>query len=66
MKEQLIKNLISLILGMLDEETMKQFVDKILDVVENQIEKTPNKWDDMVIGGLCGKIREAFDIPDND
>ncbi len=66
MKEKLVQHLVTVLLDIITEENSKKVIDSILDIVENQVEKTENKWDDMVIGGLCGKIREVFEITDND
>jgi hypothetical protein len=46
--------------------TVKQGVDRFLDWVEDNVQKSPNKWDDAAVLPLCKKVREVFDIPDND
>ena len=66
MKELLLKTLISMLLGMLTEKNMRAFIDWILDFAEDAAMNSENKYDDVVILGLCGKIRTVFGVPDND
>ena len=66
MVKQIIINLFGLILAQLKPEILKEVIDKGLDVIEDKVAKTPNKIDDAIVLPLCAKIREAFDIPDND
>lgn len=66
MKHAMLETLMKVIVLFLDEENMKKFADYLLDFVENGVEKSSNKWDDAVVLPLCKKVREAFDIPDND
>lgn len=66
MKDLLLKTLISALLGMLSEKRMRDLVDWILDFAENAALESENKWDDVVILSLCGKIRTVFGVPDND
>ena len=59
---KLLVNAISL----LSEDTMKEAADGILDVIENAVEKSKNTIDDQIVLPICKKVREAFNIEDND
>lgn len=70
MKEKLIAKLISVLIeravAMLTPEKVKELTDKFLDVIEDLVQKSANKYDDVMVLPLCAKIREMADIPDND
>ena len=66
MKKQLLEMLLTLVLGMMKTETIKAFADIALDFIEDMAAKSSNKWDDAVVLPMCAKVREAFDIPDDD
>ena len=40
--------------------------DFLLDIVENLVENSPNKFDDQSVIPLCQKIRETFGIENHD
>ena len=66
MKEMLLSQLFSLAMGMLSEETIRAFADALLDKVEVAIKESENTLDDKIVGLMCARVREVFDIPDND
>ena len=66
MVKGIIIKLFTLILEQLSPDVLKKVVDVGLDIVEDKVAQTPNKIDDAIVLPLCKKIREAFDIPDND
>ena len=66
MKNMLIAQLVSVLLGMLTPELMKKFVDMLLDFVESNVMGSASTLDDKVVLPLCETIRKTFDIPDND
>ena len=66
MKEKLLTHLISILIGSLNSEMLKGFVDVILDYVENYVQTSETKIDDAIALPLCQLIRNTFDIPDND
>ena len=55
-----------LILKNLPVEIAKKAVDAALDVIENEIEKSPTKIDDIIILPIIAIVRKAANIPDND
>ncbi len=57
--------LIGQLLKLLTPELARKFADKLLDAVEETIEKSENKLDDVFLP-VIGLIREAFNVPDND
>ena len=58
--------MIELVLMMLSKDVLKKCVDALLDVIEDATSATENKVDDALVLPLCARIREAFNIPDND
>jgi hypothetical protein len=60
----IIIRLIGTLLSLVSNETIKKALDSFLDVIENAVEKTPNKIDDALVLALCKKIREALDVPE--
>lgn len=66
MKAKLISVLVGLILELFTPELLKKFADMLLDFVENHVLESKSTVDDRIILPLCGQIRGAFDIPDED
>ena len=66
MKAKILSTLIGLVLRTLTPELLKEFADKVLDWVEDAVERSENKIDDLTVLPLCNMIRSSFDIPDND
>ena len=62
MKETMIKLLIKALLSMLTEERLKEFADRLVDLIEDVVSKSDNKWDDAVILPLCALVRKTFDV----
>jgi len=65
MKDTIVK-LIALVLSLLNIERLRLVADAILDVIEKSVEESSTKVDDVLVLPLCKRIREAFNIPDND
>jgi hypothetical protein len=65
MKNVLIAMLQAL-LAVLDEETVKGFMDKGLDFLEDKIAASPTQWDDTFVLPIINHARKVLDIPDND
>lgn len=60
----IIATLLRELLKKLDAETVKNIVDGVLDVVEDKIAATPNKWDDATVQPLIDTIRALAVIDD--
>jgi len=52
--------------AVLDEETVKGFIDKGLDYLEDKIAQSATQWDDIMVLPIIEHMRKLFDIPDND
>lgn len=57
---------ITKILSSVTKDVSQVFLDKIFDAAEDAIAKSENTVDDAVLLPAIEKIRELFDIPDND
>ncbi|HHJ14277.1 MAG TPA: hypothetical protein ENJ79_07850 [Gammaproteobacteria bacterium] len=66
MKKVLIEKLLQVLLGLLDEDTLKRAADAVLDAAEDAVKGSKSGMDDAIVLPLLGAIRTAFDIPDND
>lgn len=64
--KSLVNSLLTFALDTFDGDDMKDFVDTLLDWIEDKVAETENEWDDMIVNGIVRKIRAGFDIPDND
>lgn len=64
--EVFLKQLLLGALGMLTPEQLRQVADKALDYIENHVEESENKWDDLLLPVIQKLIREPFGIEDND
>ncbi len=62
----LIQQLLAALITQLSPEVLKMSLDKLLDIIEEAVGKTENTVDDILVLGICGQIRRAFDVPDND
>ena len=62
----LVTQIINLLLGLVNKEQYKLIVDKLIDAIEDVVEKSDNKIDDALVLPLCVKLREILDVPDND
>lgn len=65
MKEKMLAMLMGFILERLDSEDLKKWADHGLDLLEDAIKKSENKFDDVMLP-VIGQMRKAFSIPDND
>ena len=66
MGKKVLGQLIPALLGLLKPELLKKAADALLDVIEDSVEKSSTKVDDMLILPLCKMMRNTFDIPDED
>ena len=66
MKDRIIAELLAMLFKLLKPELLIEIADKVLDLVEDKVEESSTDLDDKIILPLCEKVREAFNIPDND
>lgn len=66
MKAELISMLIGMVTKILTPELLKQFVDLVLDFVEDYVLGSKSRVDDMLVIPIIKSIRLAYDIPDDD
>jgi hypothetical protein len=66
MAEQLLKALIPFVLSMLTKEQLRKFADMALDFVEDAVVDSTNKIDDAIALPIIERLRDTFNIPDND
>jgi len=62
----IIIKLIPFLLAQLPKEIVKDGIDRLLDVVEDAVEKSENSLDNAMVLPICKLIRDSLDIPDND
>jgi len=65
-KGKVLSVLIEMVINAITPDRLKEFVDMILDFVENIATDSSNKFDDSALLPICRLIRSTFDIPDND
>lgn len=53
------------LMNQLDPETVKDFVDRGLDALEDKVAKSENSWDDMAVKPLVAAARKILDIEDS-
>ncbi len=66
MKTYLITQLVKLIIGMLNAKLLRQFVDTLLDFIEEFVAGTASDIDDAIILPVCNALRDILNIPDDD
>lgn len=66
MQKAMLQAIVALLASVLTKENLKLVADAMLDVVEDIVQKTDNSIDDKLVLPAVQRIREAFDIPDND
>jgi len=66
MLEALISSFWAILLKTYGEEDVKEFLDALIDKVEERIEESETKLDDWALLPPIAAIREYFDLPDND
>lgn len=64
MKAQILSVLIGALLKILTPELLKQFIDMVLDWVEDYVTGSASTVDDKVVLPICELIRKTFDVPD--
>jgi hypothetical protein len=64
MQELMIKALMSVILKSLSEDSLKEMADKLIDFVEEKVNASENKIDDVLVLPVLKQIRQAFSIND--
>ena len=52
--------------AVLSPEKLREYGDKILDLIEDLVDSTETEIDDALVEPLVKRIRETFNIPDND
>lgn len=60
-----LPTIINLVLTSFSEEKIKEYLDDIIDMVEDRIAMSPSELDDFFLPILL-MLREMFHIPDND
>ena len=66
MKELIIQNLITILINSLPPDALLKASDKLLDALEDIVEKSETPIDDAIVFPLLQVIRTTFGIPDND
>jgi len=62
--QTLIGTLLRELLKKVDAETVKEIVDRVLDVIEAKVEKSATKWDDVTVLPIIATIRSLAAIDD--
>jgi len=66
MKAKLLGMLIAAVMEILTPDLLKEFVDRVLDWVEDRVAGSASTVDDRVLLPICDLIRRTFDVPDDD
>ncbi len=66
MKGKMIVWLLGMVVERLEAADLKKWVDMALDMIEDKVAATPNKYDDLIVLPIIAICRKTFDIPDND
>jgi hypothetical protein len=66
MFEKVIGKIVEGLCEVFPKDKVIEGVDKAIDKIENAVEKTPNKIDDIIVLPVLKKVRDTFNIPDND
>jgi len=66
MKERLIAIALELFMKALDEGAFREFIDTLLDSLEDKVVKSDSKLDDKLVLPLCAFVRLITGTPDND
>ena len=66
MLERILTALIPIILGLLTPDQLRKFADMAMDFVEDAVKDSTNKIDDVVVLPILERLRETFNIPDDD
>lgn len=62
--QTLIGTLLRELLKKVDAETVKEIVDRVLDVIDAKVEKSATKWDDVTVLPIIATIRSLAGIED--
>jgi hypothetical protein len=66
MKTILLSYVIKALLSILSPKLIHEFIDRILDFVEDKVQGSKSTVDDRLVLPLCDMLREITDTPDND
>jgi len=66
MVKVMLQAIVGVLATMMSKENLKLVADGMLDAAENIVINSENTIDDQLILPAIQKIRETFDIPDND
>lgn len=62
--QTLIGTLLRELLKRVDAETVKEIVERALDVIETKVEKSATKWDDVTVLPIIATLRSLAGIED--
>ncbi len=62
--QTLIGTLLRELLKKVDAETVREIVDRVLDVIETKVEKSATKWDDVTVLPIIATLRSLAGIED--
>ena len=65
-KQTIIQHAVQALIAALPPNVLAEGADRMLDLVENMIERSDTKVDDAVVMPIIRLIRTSFNIPDND
>ncbi len=63
---QIIEMVLNTLLALLPKDKAKEAIDGLIDKLEDAVVKSAGKWDDVLVLPVLKKLRDTFDIPDND
>lgn len=66
MKTKIIMWAVTMFIERLNSDDLKKWIDMGLDMIEDKVEASESKTDDMIVLPLCKIVREALSVPDND
>ena len=66
MLKSVLSALIPIILGLLTPHQLRRFADMAMDFVEDAVQDSTNKVDDIVVLPILQRLRDTFNIPDDD
>lgn len=61
-KQHVVEILVKLLLELLTQERLTDFAKYLITYVENLAKSTENKYDDIIITGLCNKVKDVFGL----
>jgi len=61
-----LQALLGIALSFLTTEQLKKFADMAFDFIEDAIQESENQYDDTLILPVIKRLRDAFNIPDDD